>query len=416
MSNLLDLATQIADTFEKACRLRCIAVDAAEPDGYAHRKRDVFCKVCADVQFERSSRLQCEDVHRDAVLQAVRWGGKYEYLCPAGAAFFCAAMQQDMDVRYGIAAGPFLMVGTGEFIHEDLERFFIGKVPEKLKAQAKKLPYLYSERVSHLANILSMSAAYAAERDNYQLRIMKQIAKCQNDVYTSLHGLKNKGSGDDTYPILEEKRLQAYIAQGDKASAQRALNEILGHIFFCSGGSFDYIKARITELVVILSRAAIEGGADIREVFGLNRDYLADIQAFASLDDLNRWLAGVLTRFTNSVFDFSAAKHADQIKRVITFVRKNYMKKITLNDISNDSSLSVSYLSKIFKEETGQSLSAYINHVRVESAKMFLLDESIPLIDVAYLSGFEDQSYFSKVFKKVTHVTPGKYREKKGNI
>ena len=415
MSSLHDSAVNIAQIFEKACCLGCFVVDTAMPDEYGLRKSNAFCSACMDEQFRLNGQLQCEYVHRHGILQAEKWGGKYEYLCPAGAAFICATLPGEGDIRCGVTAGPFLMVDVGEFVYGDLERLF-GNVPKVLVAKADTLPYLDSERVSYLATMLAMTAAYAAERDNYQLRIMQQIAQCQNDVYTAIYGLRDHKAVEKGYPIIQEKRLQVYIAQGNKTAAQKTLNEILGHIFFCSGGRFDDIKARITELVVILSRAAIEGGANISEVFGLNRDYLSDIQAFESLDDLNRWLVGVLTRFTNSVFDFSAVKHADQIKRIMTFVQQNYMKKISLNDISNDTNLSVSYLSKIFKEETGQSLSAYINQVRVENAKMLLLDEKIPLIDVAYLSGFEDQSYFSKVFKKVARVTPGRYREKNGNI
>ena len=62
------------------------------------------------------------------------------------------------------------------------------------------------------------------------------------------------------------------------------------------------------------------------------------------------------------------------------------------------------------------SLSTYINRVRIDNAKLFLLNDDISLTDVAYLSGFDDQSYFSKIFKKVTGVTPGRFRSKRGSI
>lgn len=416
MSSLYDSAVDIADTFEKACCVKCFVVDTAKQDGLMNRKQDAFCSICANEQIKCKKQLQCENIHRYGILQAEKWGGKYEYLCPAGLAFICATLQKNEEIQCGVTAGPFLMVELQDFIQEDLERFFNGVATQKLVAQSESLPYFYSGRVSYLANILSMISAYAAEKDSFQLRIMKQVAKSQNEVFDSLYGLKGTKACDYKYPIEQEKLLQGYIEQGDKAASQKVLNDILGHIFFSSGGKFEYIKARIIELVVILSRAAIQGGADITEVFGLNRDYISDVQNFESPDELNRWLANVLIRFTNSVFDFSKTKHSDLIKRVIVYVRRNYMKKISLNDISNYTNLSVSYLSKIFKDETGHSLSAYINQVRIQNAKLFLLDDNIPLIEVAYLSGFEDQSYFSKVFKKVSHVTPGKYRENKGNI
>lgn len=53
--------------------------------------------------------------------------------------------------------------------------------------------------------------------------------------------------------------------------------------------------------------------------------------------------------------------------------------------------------------------------MRIENAKLFLLNDDIPMTEAVYLSGFEDQSYFTEVFKKLTGVTPGKYRSK-GNI
>ena len=92
----------------------------------------------------------------------------------------------------------------------------------------------------------------------------------------------------------------------------------------------------------------------------------------------------------------------------------NYMKRITLNDISEHVAFSVSYLSRMFKEEKGINLTSYINEVRVRNAKLLLKGSDAPLSEVAYLTGFDDQSYFSKVFKKHTGVTPGKYREKRG--
>jgi YesN/AraC family two-component response regulator len=98
------------------------------------------------------------------------------------------------------------------------------------------------------------------------------------------------------------------------------------------------------------------------------------------------------------------------------YVKANYNQKITLDDIARHVYLSRSYLSSIFKEETGQSLFSYINSVRVEKSKMFLLDNSVSLVDISELCGFEDQSYFTKVFKKATGVSPKKYRDSRGNF
>jgi YesN/AraC family two-component response regulator len=102
------------------------------------------------------------------------------------------------------------------------------------------------------------------------------------------------------------------------------------------------------------------------------------------------------------------------IYKAVDFIKKNYMKKIGLKDVAEHVLLSPSYFSKVFKEEMSSNFNAYLNRVRIEHSRTVLLDKSIPLVDVAFLMGFEDQSYFTKVFKRLTGVSPGRFRESRG--
>ncbi len=416
MNGLFESSQRIADIFDKACGIRCIVVNPAEKDGEEQRRYHPFCESCAYAQISRFKSLRCEDVHRYASLQAERWNGKYEYLCPAGAAFIASSIPQSLDSVLGIVAGPFLMVDESEFTHDDLERFFNGNIPKSVIDAISLLPYIDSSRVTYLADILFILSSYAGQRELVDYKIMAQMANNRNELFYSVHDIKQKKQLEYEYPIEAEQLLQRYIEQGEKEAAQKVLNEILGHILLCSGGNMDVIKARITELIVLLSRAAIAGGASTTEIFGLNDDYLTQIRQFKTMDELNTWLAKVLVRFTNRVFTLPGSRHEDIIKKAMDYIRKNYMFKISLNDISEHVNLSVSYLSKIFKEETGKSISEYINIVKVENSKLLLLDNDIPLIEVSYLAGFDDQSYFTKVFKRNTGTTPGRFREKRGNV
>ena len=78
--------------------------------------------------------------------------------------------------------------------------------------------------------------------------------------------------------------------------------------------------------------------------------------------------------------------------------------------------MSRSYLSGLFKAETGRSLFAYLNQVRIEESKKLLCDPGIRLADIAAMCGFEDQSYFTKVFKNAVGLSPKKYRNTHGEI
>jgi YesN/AraC family two-component response regulator len=126
------------------------------------------------------------------------------------------------------------------------------------------------------------------------------------------------------------------------------------------------------------------------------------------------WLSRIMIRFSDCVFDLKDVKHVDVIYKALEFIKNNYMNKISLADVAEVAHISPSYFSKIFKEEMGCNFNTYLNEVRVNMSKRLLLDDSISLVDIAFLTGYEDQSYFSKVFKKMTGISPGKYRESKG--
>jgi transcriptional regulator GlxA family with amidase domain len=66
----------------------------------------------------------------------------------------------------------------------------------------------------------------------------------------------------------------------------------------------------------------------------------------------------------------------------------------------------------IFKEEMGENLSNYLNRLRVEKAAAMLVTTNVSISEITSECGFEDQSWFSKIFKNITGLTPGKYRER----
>ena len=94
----------------------------------------------------------------------------------------------------------------------------------------------------------------------------------------------------------------------------------------------------------------------------------------------------------------------------------NFIEKITLEDVAAEIFLSSAYFSKIFKEQTGFNFSQYLNKLRIEKSKSLLRNSRLPLVDIAGMVGYEDQSYFTKVFKKITGNSPGKYRDTRGLI
>ena len=96
--------------------------------------------------------------------------------------------------------------------------------------------------------------------------------------------------------------------------------------------------------------------------------------------------------------------------KAVQYIAQNFSSPIALEDVANHVHLNPAYFSTVFKQSTGSSFKEYLNMVRIEESKRLLTNTNYSVIDIAVATGFEDQSYFSKVFKKYTGLTPKQYR------
>lgn len=88
----------------------------------------------------------------------------------------------------------------------------------------------------------------------------------------------------------------------------------------------------------------------------------------------------------------------------------HYGEALSLEQLAQQFYLSPSYLSRIFKRETGVNLSTYLQNVRIEAAKTLLRTSDLKSYEVAERVGINDPVYFSRIFKKVTGLKPKDYR------
>ncbi|MDB5054654.1 MAG: putative response regulatory protein [Bacilli bacterium] len=96
---------------------------------------------------------------------------------------------------------------------------------------------------------------------------------------------------------------------------------------------------------------------------------------------------------------------------IAKFIEKNYKEDISLQDIANHFYLSREYISRKFKLEFGINLSDYLSNIRMEKAKILLLNPHLRITQIAETVGYNDEKYFSKVFKKTTGLSPNEYRK-----
>jgi len=106
-------------------------------------------------------------------------------------------------------------------------------------------------------------------------------------------------------------------------------------------------------------------------------------------------------------------RHADQyIKAAITFIQDHYPEEIGVAEIAAHVKLNTSYLHRIFKQMTGETPMDYLNHVRINKAKLLLEKSDIPIIEICSFVGYNTRQYFTYAFKKNTGMTPKAYKQK----
>ncbi|TVY10374.1 helix-turn-helix domain-containing protein [Paenibacillus cremeus] len=122
-------------------------------------------------------------------------------------------------------------------------------------------------------------------------------------------------------------------------------------------------------------------------------------QLTRSLTGLSRELLTYQHQDSNVIFD------------IARYIQNHYHQDITLQEIASHFYLSREYISRKFKQEFGVNLSDYISGIRMDKAKLLLLNPHLRISQVAEMVGYDDEKYFSKVFKKMVGVSPNEYRK-----
>lgn len=356
-----------------------------------------FCRKCMYSRCDKCSP------HSYGCREAWRWDGKYIYYCPLGLVF-CAASMNDAagQLQGGLIAGPMVMGNIEDTIME---------LPDEIIEDPVRALAVFSvEQVNHLSEVFSAgvkgTAGQASAGSAAQNHMMKTIYHIKDTCYS--------GTEHVSYPIEYEKKLQAAILMRNRDEAENLLSEMLSHIYLSNDFDLDHIRYRVSEQIALLSRTTIDAGADVNEVFILNNSYLKELDQCSSTEQISVLMQSILERFFTCSLSFVEMKHTDIVYRAMEYVKSHYAQKISLTDVADYVGLNSAYFSSVFKAEIGTSLMAYINAIRVERSKTLLMDPELTLAEAAALCGFGDQSYFTKIFKKVTGITPKYYRDKRG--
>ena len=387
----------------------------ADLEGHVHFDSRC-CRVCHGLMDHQDKGLnrKCRMKMVMAVREAYRWGEGYITTCPAGLIIFAVPLIFKKRLVAGLLSGfaifPEMKKDIREEIVGNLKDFGVAVDPGPLARL--RIRVLLLEDVREFISFLLQLTHQHRLNDLAFLKEINERYVRQYKIANVMEELKRK-SPEDTWQIFDKQNeIIQLVKLGDKTGAREILNEFLGSIFFQSGMNFETIKVRLIELVVMICRAAIEAGGGAKELLGLNYSYLTDLNKATDLEELLFKVTEILENFIHKVSLIKIEKKKIKMDAVREYLQKNFAHKISARDVAKVAGLSTSRALHLFKEETHQSLSGYIQKLRIDYGKHLLLNSDLDIADVAVETGFFDQSHFSKTFKKAAKIPPARFRRK----
>lgn len=143
----------------------------------------------------------------------------------------------------------------------------------------------------------------------------------------------------------------------------------------------------------------------------ISEKYAFKIEKYTTKNELDILVEEMAKEYCELVRKYKKKPYSDIINRAISYIELHFNQELNLKTIAETLYVHPNYLSQKFKKETCSTIPEYINDIRLNEAKYLLKNNSnMSVEDIAYMVGYNDKKYFSKVFKQKNGVSPSQYR------
>ncbi len=211
----------------------------------------------------------------------------------------------------------------------------------------------------------------------------------------------------------EERRIMDAVKGGQVEEAVRLSKEMDVNVGRLGESEVEHWRNLSIVATTLCARAAIEGGVVPATSYRISGFYINKITACRDIPQILIFRNHAIEELARRVREQKEKRHTSSYtEQCKEYVSAHYREKIYLDTIAESLGISSSYLSRLFRRETGTSLQDYINEVRVEKAANLLRYSGETLSGIAEYVNFPSQSYFGRIFKQKMQMTPKQYREK----
>lgn len=211
---------------------------------------------------------------------------------------------------------------------------------------------------------------------------------------------------------MERKLMQA-VSQGQTHKVEQIINGMSSLAFEKrTDNPVRNFKNYLIVTNTLLRKAAEYGAVHPFYIDALSTDFAIKIEKIRTLSEASDMMSELMHKYCTLVKKHSMKNYSLPVQKVLTAIDSDLTADLSLHSLAEIFNINASYLSSLFKRETGKTLTDYVSHKRIEHAAYLLQTTNLQIQVVAQHCGIFDVNYFAKMFKKYMGKTPKEYREK----
>ncbi|MBW4084551.1 response regulator [Paenibacillus sp. S150] len=264
-----------------------------------------------------------------------------------------------------------------------------------------------SERVAGLMDLLHSyrQAREAADHKWY-------LGKNRIITMDSLESPDTEAGSFSRYDPVYNEKLVSVLKAADSEQLREVLDRLFADLNRGRRDGLKYGRNVCLQIVLAVGQLLLELNTQSPELEAAESRLWETLFEKETLGEMRTLIEDHLLAVCGRIREKRSGKVANLIERVRGIIRQRYADGgLTVADIGKEVFLTPTYVSLLFKQETGQTINEFLTQIRVDKAKELLRNPQYKFYDICYAIGYTDPSYFTKLFKKATGVTPSVYRD-----
>ena len=208
-----------------------------------------------------------------------------------------------------------------------------------------------------------------------------------------------------------ENELMRTVSQGMLHRAEQMLSNMSQLNFERrSGDPVRNMKNYCIICNTLMRKAAEQGGVHPVYLDSVSSDFARRIELSRTVEGVQQMMREMVQSYCRLVKKHSMRNYSSVVQRAITYIDADLSADLSLRTLAAAQNINASYLSSLFKKETGETITEHVNKKRIEHAVHLLQSSKLQVQSIAQHCGISDVNYFSKLFKKHMGMTPREYR------